>query len=138
MCKRKSSGGMGFRSLRDFYVALLGKQGWRLLQYPEKLVIRVYKARYFSKGSFLNAKIGINSSYIWGCVLESQSLLKQGVGCRAYIHINSPALQGQMVSSLLNDDNQWDLDLIMDILDNRYASIILSIPVHSTVDDSWY
>lgn len=43
--KRKSIGGMGFRSLRDFNVTLLGKQGWRLLQYPEKLVSRVYKAR---------------------------------------------------------------------------------------------
>lgn len=73
---------MGFRNLRDFNVVLLGKQGWRLLQYPEKLVSRVYKARYFPNGSFLNAKIGNNPSYIWRSVLESHVLLKQGIGYR--------------------------------------------------------
>lgn len=43
-----------------------------------------------------------------------------------------------MVSALLNSENQWDLDLIMDIFDNRDANIILSIPTHTTVEDSWY
>lgn len=28
-------------------LALIGKQSWRLLQYPEKLVSKVYKARYY-------------------------------------------------------------------------------------------
>lgn len=44
MCKRKSSGGMGFMNLRDFNVALLSKQGCMLLQHPDKLFSRVYKA----------------------------------------------------------------------------------------------
>ncbi|XP_074341885.1 putative mitochondrial protein AtMg00310 [Apium graveolens] len=45
MSKKKSSGGMGFRKLHDFNIALIGKQGWRLLTHPEKLVSKVYKAR---------------------------------------------------------------------------------------------
>lgn len=60
MCKRKSQGGMGFRSIHDFNIALLGKQGWRILKYPEKLVSRVFKARYYPTSSFLRAKLGHN------------------------------------------------------------------------------
>ncbi|XP_074337470.1 uncharacterized protein LOC141674663 [Apium graveolens] len=82
MSKKKLEGGMGFRNVRDFNVGLLGNQGWRLLKYPNKLVNRVFKARYYPDRSFLNAKIGSNLSYIWRSVLESQSVLKQGVGCR--------------------------------------------------------
>ena len=57
MSKKKSSGGMGFRNVHDFNVALLGKQGWRLLHFAEKLVSRVYKARYYPHRSFFNAKL---------------------------------------------------------------------------------
>lgn len=147
-----------FINLRDINNALLGKQGWRLLHYLDKLVSKVYKARYYPHGSFLNAKISSNPSYIWRSVLESQSLLKQGLGCRvgngssisiledpwlplehdAYVQTNIPALQCQMVSSLLDSDHHWDFDLIMDVFDKRDADIILNTPLNSAVEDSWY
>lgn len=76
MCKKKSDRGMGFRNIHDFNIALLGKQGWRLLQFPEKLVSKAYKARYYPHGSFLNAKLEHNPNYIWRSVVKSQSLLK--------------------------------------------------------------
>ena len=63
-------------------MVLLGNQGWRLLKHPEKLVSRVFKAGYYPDGSFLNANIGYNPSYVWRSVLKSQTILKQGVGCR--------------------------------------------------------
>ncbi|KAL8108560.1 hypothetical protein AgCh_024870 [Apium graveolens] len=159
MSKKKSEGGMGFRNVRDFNVALLGKQGWRLLKYPDKLVSRVFKARYYPEGSFLNAKIGSNPSYIWRSVLESQSILKQGVGCRVgsgrniniiedpwlsevsdpYIHTRNDSIQNQKVSSLLEiDSNSWDEELINDVFDSRDASLILSIPLNNDVEDTWY
>ncbi|XP_074323102.1 putative mitochondrial protein AtMg00310 [Apium graveolens] len=40
-------GGMGFRNLREFNVALLGNQACRLISYPDKLVSRILKARYY-------------------------------------------------------------------------------------------
>ena len=41
----KSKGGMGFRRLHEFNLAMLGKQGRKLLTDTRSLVARVYKAR---------------------------------------------------------------------------------------------
>lgn len=57
MCRKKSQGGMGFRKLRDFNIALVGKQGWRLLTNKTSLVSRIYKARYYPNKSFLTADV---------------------------------------------------------------------------------
>lgn len=57
MSKIKLSGGLGFINLRDFNIALLGNQGWRLLRYPNKLVSKVYKSRYYPYETFLSTKI---------------------------------------------------------------------------------
>lgn len=150
---------MGFRSVRDFNIALLGNQGWRLIQYPEKLVSRIYKARYYPQGNFLNAKIGSNPSFIWWSFHESQSVIRKGIGCRvgngmsinikddpwlpeiddATIQTKSDAIRNQKVSSLISmADNSWDTDLILDVFNSRDANIILSIPMDKEVNDSWY
>lgn len=159
MSTRKSLGGMGFRNLRDFNIALLGNQGWRLIQYPDKLVSKVFKARYYSDGSFLNAKLGHNPSFVWRSILEAQPLLKQGLGCRVgngasinvvtdlclpmkqapYIRSHNEALTDQKVRALMNlDGTGWDTDLILDIFVEDKAYLILSIPVHPEERDRWY
>lgn len=55
---------MGFKDLHTFNLSLLGKQAWKLLTNLESLVTRVFKARYFPQGTFLDAKIGGNPSYV--------------------------------------------------------------------------
>ncbi|CAH9074791.1 unnamed protein product [Cuscuta epithymum] len=67
LCKPKKTGGMGFRRLRHFNIAMLAKQAWRLLSEPNSLVGRVFRARYYPGGNFLKAKLGNNPSF---CVEE--------------------------------------------------------------------
>ncbi|VFQ91221.1 unnamed protein product [Cuscuta campestris] len=43
MSMPKQFGGQGFRRIRDFNVAMIGKQGWRLMVNPNSLVGRVFK-----------------------------------------------------------------------------------------------
>ena len=63
LCKSKLKGGMGFRNLQAFKLAMLAKQGWRLLMNPNSLVARVYKAKYYPHGGVLNASLGSRPSY---------------------------------------------------------------------------
>ena len=59
----KADGGMGFKDLRQFNLAMLAKQGWRLVQDQESLLGRCLKARYFPRCSFLEATNSPNSSF---------------------------------------------------------------------------
>ncbi|XP_074341831.1 uncharacterized protein LOC141679224 [Apium graveolens] len=47
MSVSRHKGGLGFRSLYGFNIALIGKQCWRLIKEPQSLVARIFKARYF-------------------------------------------------------------------------------------------
>ena len=42
----KVKGGMGFRNMQSFNLAMLGKHGWRLLTRPDSLCARVLKGKY--------------------------------------------------------------------------------------------
>jgi hypothetical protein len=65
MRKSKRCGGIGFRELNSFNVALLGKQGWRLVINPNFLAVRVFKDKYFPDSTFLSATLGSRPSYMW-------------------------------------------------------------------------
>ena len=63
MCNPKARGGLGFKNLKAFNLAMLAKQAWRILNNLSSLVARVLKARYFPTGNLLNAKLGSSPSY---------------------------------------------------------------------------
>lgn len=56
LCDPKAGGGLGMKRLKDFNVAMLAKQGWRILNNVNPLVSTIIKAYYFSNEDFLNAE----------------------------------------------------------------------------------
>lgn len=74
----KSDGGKGFRNLYAFNLAMLDKQGWRIMSNPDALVSQILKAKYSPQGEFLNSKLGGNPSYTWRSIWKSRKLLMEG------------------------------------------------------------
>ncbi|XP_039031975.1 uncharacterized mitochondrial protein AtMg00310-like [Hibiscus syriacus] len=71
MCKPKREGGLGFRDLYSFNLALLGKQFWCFIKEPDSLVASVFRAKYFPNGDILHATLKDMSSFAWkGCFLR--------------------------------------------------------------------
>lgn len=62
-------GGLGFWDLKDFNLALLAKQGFRLQHNIYSLVYKVFKARYFTNGDFLAAELGNHPSFAWRSII---------------------------------------------------------------------
>ena len=58
MTRPKKDGGLGIKDLRAQNLALLGKQCWRLMKYPNSTLSRMFKAKYFRYTDFLHAEIG--------------------------------------------------------------------------------
>ena len=75
----KALGGLGFRDLYSFSMAMLAKHGWRLLQNPESLCARVLKAKYFPDTGLLEAKAKEGCSYTWRSILQGVEVLKNSV-----------------------------------------------------------
>lgn len=78
LTKSKEVGGLGFKDLEAFNLALLGKQLWRMLTHKDSLMARVFKSRYFAKTDPLSAELGSRPSYAWRSIHAAQNLIKQG------------------------------------------------------------
>lgn len=78
LCAPKAGGGMNFKNLHLFNIAMLGKLGWSLLNKPDSLVNRILRARYFPRIDFLHVTLGSNPSQIWRGIYESRDLIRKG------------------------------------------------------------
>ncbi|XP_062021341.1 uncharacterized protein LOC133737882 [Rosa rugosa] len=78
LCCPKGTGGMGFRDLNDFNIALLARQCWRLVHNPNSLWARVLKSRYFPNCNLFEAVRGHRASWGWASLLEARDLVSNG------------------------------------------------------------
>jgi hypothetical protein len=75
MMKPKKEGGLGFCDVHVFNLAMLAKQGWRLLQNPDSLCAKVLQAKYYREKTCLEAKPKVGRRSI----LRGIQLVKKGM-----------------------------------------------------------
>ncbi|XP_055959787.1 uncharacterized protein LOC130014852 [Mercurialis annua] len=159
LCVPKKFGGMGFKKIRDFNLAMLARQAWRFISVESNLMVKVFKAKYFPNSSFFDSKLGSNPSYVWRSIFETKKFMKKGarvrIGNGSKTDIwGSPWLNGDVgyvttprpdnlinakVSNLLDMDGQsWDVGLVRDVFNDNDAENILSIPISCRrLEDGW-
>jgi hypothetical protein len=147
--KAKEKGGLGFWDPELFNLAMLAKQGWRLIQYLENLVAKIMKAKYYPSGSFLEAEIEKNPSYAWRSIWNSKKLLREGliwrVGNGSLIKIWEdpwiPRPRAHPASSLVTildnhstiselldvNTNWWNTNLVQEIFNQEEPRLICSL-----------
>ncbi|XP_028056948.1 uncharacterized protein LOC114260948 [Camellia sinensis] len=75
----KLEGGLGFRDFHKFNLALLARQGWRLVKYPQSFCARILKGIYFAHSNFMEASKGQRAFWAWASILQGRDLLLQGI-----------------------------------------------------------
>lgn len=71
----KDERGLGMRNLTIFNFALLAKQAWKIVSYPNSLVAKNLKLKYFPNCSFMEARASPIASYTWRSILSGTPLL---------------------------------------------------------------
>lgn len=74
----KNDGGLDFRDLHEFNIALLGKHVWKFCNNPTSLVARLFKDRYFPGDHILQASKENELSFIWLELWKAKKKLCKG------------------------------------------------------------
>ena len=146
LCTQKKEGGMGFRDLYSFNLAMLSKQAWRLIHDTNSLFYKVYKARYFPNSSVMMAVVGSNPSFVWRSLLASRDIIFRGSKWRVgngrttgvfthkwLTHKPRPwteaALDMRVCELIDEDTRQWDCGKLEAMFSQRTREEILTIPL---------
>ena len=144
LCTSKRKGGMGFRDIHTFNLAMLAKQAWRLLHETPSLFYCVYKARNFPLCSFMDAKLGASQSVVWRSLLQAREVIREGfiwqvrngqtIGINTHRWLprpptfNNRADKSLKVAGLIDGTtNQWDRAKVHAIFDRVQGRISYSL-----------
>ncbi|XP_058774349.1 uncharacterized protein LOC131648625 [Vicia villosa] len=147
----KEEGGLGFRDFRSFNKAMVAKQGWFMLANPLAFVSRIFKARYFPRTSFFEAKLGYNPSFVWKSIWSAREILTMGcrwsIGTGSQINVmcdpwlrgrREGCLQGPQVHGAYNitvnnlmlpNSKQWDMRKLTEMFDCAAVEDIIHVPL---------
>ncbi|XP_012859003.1 PREDICTED: uncharacterized protein LOC105978134 [Erythranthe guttata] len=161
MCQSKRDGGMGFRDLRCFNLAMLSKQLWRVLTIPSSLLTQILKARYFPSSDIFRATLGTRPSATWRSLLKARPGFEKGLRRKigngldtsiwgdAWLREEgnlriitkrpvSTAFPNRVADLMDPITKQWNVDLIRQTFWTIDHARILSIPIGCLgVSDRW-
>ncbi|VVA18748.1 PREDICTED: reverse mRNAase [Prunus dulcis] len=152
LCLPKSDGGLGFRDLNTFNLALLGKQAWRLIHEPNSYWAKLIKARYFPNCDFINAVAGHRPSWGWISLLEGREVIKENIRHQVFNGHNTkiwqdrwllPPHQGyvvplntvplnapQLVSEILDGQTRtWNTQALAQYVSQDTIKLISEVPI---------
>ena len=154
MCASREKGGIGFRMIHEFNLALLGKQLWHLVQFSDSLVARVLQGKYYRLSSPLRIGAVDNPCYVWTSIIAAMKLLLLGIRNKVHsgYEINvwqdpwipstpakparprTPVVHLKMtVSSLINfESNEWDARLLEQYVYQEDIQMIQSLAISRT------
>jgi len=143
-------GGLGYRDLDCFNIAMLAKQCWRLLKHPESLAARGMSGKYYQGLDFMNSNFSKRSSFAWRSIWQAKSLLQEGLMWRVGNGLNIKLWEDKWVSAspykildlirvlfrdarvadIINQEtNWWDVPLIEQIFHRDTIEMIYSMPI---------
>jgi hypothetical protein len=153
---------MGFQDMKSLNKALLAKQAWRLIQYPESLCAKLLKAKYYPHTELVDAVFPSDASQTWKLIVYGLELLKEGiiwrVGSGSKIQIwrdlwidRGPSRRFTMkrtrtrlrwVSQLMIPErHEWDEQLLRIILYPHDVHVVLKVRLSERVMEdfvAWY
>ncbi|KAF5454628.1 hypothetical protein F2P56_024278 [Juglans regia] len=127
---RKDMGGLGFRDLRCFNIALLSKQGWRILQNPTSLVAQILKQKYFKQGNLLDARLGTGPSFAWRGIHAGLSLWIPSLPEQKIVTPRDADCWCNKVSDIIDPQLKiWQESLISELFSIQEIEGIKAIPI---------
>ncbi|XP_010468536.1 PREDICTED: uncharacterized protein LOC104748626 [Camelina sativa] len=123
----KQLGGLGFKRVDDFNTALLAKQLWKLIEFPDSLFARVFKSRYYRNSDPMDPIRSYSPSYGWRSIVSARSLVNKGlitrVGSGTSIFIwSDPWIPAQFPRPALSNGPFKDPNLRIPHLIDRYTN----------------
>ncbi|XP_026451664.1 uncharacterized protein LOC113351990 [Papaver somniferum] len=151
-------GGLEFKNLEKFNLALLAKMAWRLVTQPDLLSSRVIKSKYFPKHKPLHAILRRKGTWIWNDICKGLKIVKQyhiwevvsgediSIWQDRWIESESQFLQKptdyhlqdyNQVSQLIDHyNNEWDDSALAELFSQDQIDIIHKIRIPATGTDA--
>jgi hypothetical protein len=125
--KPKFIGGLGFRDMHLFNIAMLAKQGWRLHVNPNSLLSLCLKAKYYPNHDVMQAQAGYNPSYTWRSIHQALKTLKKGscwnIGKGDKVHIwRDNWIPQQNGYKILTPKGNQTISLVSELMINQHTA----------------
>jgi hypothetical protein len=162
ICKPKSLGGLGIRSMEAMNNSLLARLGWKMASNQPHLWVDSLRSKYLKNGvSFLNAPYNPLSSWLWKGLQKNRKVVEQGAclsissglnidiwtnpwiplmpNFKPIPNVNLVGRPSYSVADLISPNVQaWNSSLLQDLFYPSTVQNILSIHLPSTPNfDKW-
>jgi hypothetical protein len=151
ICTPKDEGGLGFKKMHDFNLALIAKLGWKLLSNTDCLWVKQLQRKYIKYGDFLFSSAPTTASWLWKWIQKIKPIISAGACLQVSqlssspiwtsnwvptipsfkpkpkfpLNRNFPSLQ---IKDLINTDNlNWKASSIHALFDSNSANEILKL-----------